>query len=65
MKISYAILTHNEGEYIAKLLTLLSTYKRDIDEIVIVDDYSDDEKTKQKTRRWASPALRKSGSSCS
>jgi glycosyltransferase involved in cell wall biosynthesis len=46
MKISYAILTHNEGEYIAKLLTLLSTYKRDIDEIVIVDDYSDDEKTK-------------------
>jgi glycosyltransferase involved in cell wall biosynthesis len=46
MKISYAILTHNEGEYIAELLTLLSTYKRDIDEIVIVDDYSDDEKTK-------------------
>jgi glycosyltransferase involved in cell wall biosynthesis len=46
MKISYAILTHNEGEYIAELLTLLSTYKRDIDEIVIVDDYSDDEETK-------------------
>jgi glycosyltransferase involved in cell wall biosynthesis len=46
MKISYAILTHNEGEYIAELLTLLTTYKRDIDEIVIVDDYSDDEKTK-------------------
>lgn len=46
MKISYAILTHNEGEYIAKLLTLLTTYKRDIDEIVVVDDYSDDEKTK-------------------
>lgn len=46
MKISYAILTHNEGEYIAKLLTLLTTYKRDIDEIVIVDDYSNDEQTK-------------------
>ena len=46
MKISYAILTHNEGEYIAELLTLLSTYKRDIDEIVIVDDYSDAVKTK-------------------
>jgi len=46
MKISYAILTHNEGEYIAELLTLLTTYKRDIDEIVIVDDYSDDERTK-------------------
>ena len=46
MKISYAILTHNECEYIAELLSLLFTYKRDIDEIVIVDDYSDDEKTK-------------------
>jgi glycosyltransferase involved in cell wall biosynthesis len=46
MKISYAILTHNEGEYIAELLALLFTYKRDIDEIVIVDDYSDDERTK-------------------
>jgi glycosyltransferase involved in cell wall biosynthesis len=46
MKISYAILTHNEGDYIAELLTLLTTYKRDIDEIVVVDDYSDDEKTK-------------------
>jgi glycosyltransferase involved in cell wall biosynthesis len=46
MKISYAILTHNEGECIADLLTLLLTYKRDIDEIVIVDDYSDNEKTK-------------------
>jgi glycosyltransferase involved in cell wall biosynthesis len=46
MKISYAILTHNEGEYIAELLTLLTTYKRDVDEIVIVDDHSNDEKTK-------------------
>jgi glycosyltransferase involved in cell wall biosynthesis len=46
MKISYAILTHNEGEYIAELLTLLTTYKRDVDEIIIVDDHSDDEKTK-------------------
>ena len=46
MKISYAILTHNEGEYIAELLTLLTTYKRDIDEIVVVDDYSTDERTK-------------------
>ena len=46
MKISYAILTHNEGECIAELLTLLTTYKRDIDEIVVVDDYSNDERTK-------------------
>ena len=46
MTISYAILTHNEGEYIETLLTFLTTYKRDEDEIVIVDDFSDDELTK-------------------
>ena len=46
MTISYAILTHNEGEYIETLLSFLTTYKRDEDEIVIVDDFSDDELTK-------------------
>lgn len=45
MKISYAILTHNEGEYIDKLLTFLVENKREEDEIVVVDDYSDEEKT--------------------
>lgn len=47
MKISYAILTHNEGEYIEKLLSLLTTNKRPQDEIVVVDDFSKDELTKQ------------------
>ena len=46
MTISYAILTHNEGEYIDTLLTFLTKYKRNEDEIVIVDDFSDDELTK-------------------
>jgi glycosyltransferase involved in cell wall biosynthesis len=46
MKISYAILTHNEGEYIDKLLSLLTTSKRMEDEIVVVDDFSNDEITK-------------------
>ena len=46
MKISYAILTHNEGAYIEKLLSFLSSKKRDEDEIVVVDDYSTDELTK-------------------
>jgi glycosyltransferase involved in cell wall biosynthesis len=46
MKISYAILTHNEGEYIEKLLLFLTKNKRQEDEIVVVDDYSDDELTK-------------------
>jgi glycosyltransferase involved in cell wall biosynthesis len=47
MKISYAILTHNEGEYIEKLLSLLTNNKRPQDEIVVVDDFSKDELTKQ------------------
>jgi glycosyltransferase involved in cell wall biosynthesis len=42
MKISYAILTHNEGEYIEKLLSFLTTHKRDVDEIIVVDDFSND-----------------------
>jgi glycosyltransferase involved in cell wall biosynthesis len=46
MKLSYAILTHNEGEYIEKLLSFLVNNKRSEDEIVIVDDYSNDELTK-------------------
>jgi len=45
MKISYAILTHNEGDYIEKLLSFLIESKRPEDEIVIVDDNSTDEKT--------------------
>lgn len=45
MKISYAILTHNEGAYIEKLLSFLVENKRQEDEIVIVDDNSTDEKT--------------------
>jgi glycosyltransferase involved in cell wall biosynthesis len=46
MKISYAILTHNEGHYIEKLLSFLTKNKRVEDEIVVVDDFSDDELTK-------------------
>lgn len=47
MKISYAILTHNEGEYINNLLSLLISTKHPEDEIVVVDDYSTDELTIQ------------------
>lgn len=45
MKISYAILTHDEGEYIQKLLAFLLEHKRLVDEVVVVDDYSTDELT--------------------
>ena len=47
MKISYSILTHNETKSLEKLLRFLVKWKQPQDEIVILDDYSDDEKTKQ------------------
>ncbi|MBC8427926.1 MAG: glycosyltransferase [Candidatus Pelagibacter sp.] len=47
MQISYAILTHNETDSLQKLLDFLLKWKDDEDEIVILDDYSDDEKTKE------------------
>ena len=46
MKISYAILTHNEGQYVETLLSFLTKNKRVEDEIVVVDDYSNDDLTK-------------------
>jgi glycosyltransferase involved in cell wall biosynthesis len=46
MKISYAILTHNEGEYIEQVLKFLADNKGLNDEIVVVDDYSSDELSK-------------------
>ena len=47
MKISYSILVHNETDTLEKLLKFLIKWKQPQDEIVILDDYSDDEKTKQ------------------
>ena len=52
MKISYAILTHNEGSYIQKLLDFLVNNKRSEDEIVIVDDYSSEEVTLDTLERY-------------
>lgn len=51
MKISFAICTHNEGDYVRNLLSKLTEFIR-LDapsgieyEIVVVDDFSDDEET--------------------
>ena len=52
MKISYAILTHNEGRYIQKLLDFLVNNKRSEDEIVIVDDFSSEELTLDTLERY-------------
>ena len=45
MKISYSILTHNETGSLMKLIDFLLEHKDEEDEIVILDDYSDNEKT--------------------
>ena len=47
MKISYSMLVHNEDKTLEKLLKFLIKWKHPDDEIVILDDYSDNEKTKQ------------------
>lgn len=51
--ISYAILTHNEGEYIERLLQQLDTLRdRTSSEIVVVDDYSSDPLTRAILEEW-------------
>ena len=45
MKISYSILTHNETYSLQNLINFLVKHKDEEDEIVILDDYSDNEKT--------------------
>ena len=47
MKISYSILTHNETDSLLKLIEFLVEHKDEEDEIVILDDYSDNPKTKE------------------
>ena len=47
MQLSYSILTHNETDSLSELIQFLVKYKDEEDEIVILDDYSDNEKTKE------------------
>tara|TARA_Y100001970_G_C14238495_1_gene863402 strand:+ start:758 stop:1378 length:621 start_codon:yes stop_codon:yes gene_type:complete len=47
MKISYSLLTHNEDESLLKLLEFLVKHKDEEDEIVVLDDYSDNTKTQE------------------
>ena len=47
MKISYSILTHNETDSLSELIQFLVKHKDEEDEIVILDDYSDNERTKE------------------
>ena len=47
IKMSYSILTHNETDSLLRLIEFLVEHKEDKDEIVILDDFSDNEKTKE------------------
>ena len=47
MKISYSMLTHNETDSLLKLIEFIVKHKDEEDEIVILDDFSDNEKTKE------------------
>ena len=47
MKISYSLLTHNETDSLLDLIHFIMEHKDEEDEIVILDDYSDNEKTKE------------------
>lgn len=45
MKISYLVTCHNEDSSLDKCLEVLITYKEETDEIIILDDFSDNPKT--------------------
>ncbi len=47
MKISYSMLTHNETDSLLKLIEFIVKHKDEEDEIVILDDYSGNEKTRE------------------
>ena len=47
MKISYSMLTHNETDSLLKLIEFIVKHKDEEDEIVILDDFSDNKKTQE------------------
>ena len=47
ISISYSILTHNETDSLLRLIDFLVDYKDEEDEIVILDDYSENDETKK------------------
>ena len=56
MKISYGITVHNEAEELNKLLEILVHKTQVEDEIIIVDDFSD-EKTQEVISSWSQQYL--------
>jgi glycosyltransferase involved in cell wall biosynthesis len=52
MKISYLITCHNEDTSLNKCITSIVRHKDDDDEIIILDDFSDNPKTKLILEEW-------------
>ncbi len=52
LNISYLITCHNETTSLDKCITTIVTHKDDDDEIVILDDFSDNPKTQEILQRW-------------
>ncbi len=52
MKLSYLVTCHNEESSLDKCLTALVTYKEANDEIVLLDDFSDNPITKNIIKKW-------------
>jgi glycosyltransferase involved in cell wall biosynthesis len=52
IKVSFTILTHNEGPELKRILDQISTFKTLWDEVIIVDDYSTNEET-IRIHEWA------------
>lgn len=55
MKISYLITCHNEGSILEQLLGTLESFTPDDDDVVVLDDFSDDAKTKEVLEFYRNP----------
>jgi len=58
MKISYLVTCHNEDESLDKCLHTILSYKDKEDEIVVLDDFSDNPKTQKILKKWQAPDIR-------
>lgn len=53
MKLSYLVTCHNEDASLQKCITTIVTHKDDEDEILILDDFSDNPKTQEILQNWS------------
>jgi len=58
MKISYLVTCHNEDESLDKCLHTILSYKDKEDEVVVLDDLSDNPQTKKILEKWKAPDMR-------